>query len=220
MTNLPDPPDGWADLPFFAEGWPRIAAALSAEQNRWYPAAPDLFRALTLTPPDAVRVVILGQDPYPSDDRATGLAFGYPPGRRPTHSLKNILAELAEDTGAARPDGDLAGWARQGVLLLNVLLSVPEGRPLGHRHLGWQRLAREVVAQAARRPTAWLLWGRDARDLVAPILAAGPEVDRLVLASPHPSPLSARRGFFGSRPFGRVNAWLTARGEAPIDWSA
>lgn len=217
---LPTPPAGWADLPFFAEDWPRIAARLAAEPGRWYPAAPDLFRALDLTPPETVRAVILGQDPYPSDNRATGLAFAYPPGRRPTHSLRNILTELEADTGAARPDGDLTGWARQGVLLLNVLLSVPEGRPRGHASLGWQRLARQVVDRSARRPVAFLLWGKDALDLVAPALESAPETDRLVLASAHPSPMSARRGFFGSRPFSRVNAWLAGRGEPPIDWSA
>lgn len=225
MRPLPAPPAGWADLPFFAQDWPRIAAALAAEPGAWYPAAPDLFRALELTPPDRVRVVILGQDPYPSGDRATGLAFGYPPGRRATHSLRNILTELAADTGTHRPDADLSGWARQGVLLLNVLLSVPAGRPRGHEHLGWQRLAREVIGRAAGRPAAFLLWGGPALDLAGPILDAQPDPDRLVLASSHPSglsasqPLRAHPAFRGSRPFSRLNRWLHARGEAPIDWA-
>ena len=161
-------------------------------------------------------MVILGQDPYPTPGRATGLAFSYPPGVRPAHSLANILRELAEDTGAARADGDLTGWARQGVLLLNTVLSVPVGMPDGHRDFGWQRLAGQVLARVAARPTAFVLWGRPAQAVAAPHLGGA---GHLVLRSPHPSPLSARRGFFGSRPFGAVNAWLVARGEAPIRWA-
>jgi uracil-DNA glycosylase len=176
-----------------------------------------VFRALDLTPPQAVRVVILGQDPYPSGGRATGLAFSYPPGRRPTHSLANILTELKDDLGTPRADGDLTGWARQGVLLLNTVLSVPEGESNGHAGLGWQRLAAEVLGRVARRPTAFLLWGRPAQALAGPVLK---DPRHLVVASAHPSPMSARRGFFGARPFSRVNAWLAGRGEPPIDWAA
>ena len=215
--DLPAPPPGWDDLPFFARDWPAIAARLAAEPRPWQPAPDRLFRALELTPPGAVRVVILGQDPYPSPGRAMGLAFSYPPGVRPAHSLANILRELAEDTGIARADGDLMGWARQGVLLLNTVLSVPVGATDGHRNFGWQRLAGEVLARVSRRPTAFLLWGRPAAAVAAPHLS---EPGHLVLHSPHPSPLSARRGFFGSRPFSRVNDWLVARGEPPIDWGA
>lgn len=219
---LPNPPAEWADLPFFTRDWPAVATALTAEPRRWFPAAPDLFRALDLTPPAAVRAVILGQDPYPSGGRATGLAFGYPPGLRPTHSLRNILAELVADTGIRRADGDLAGWARQGVLLLNTALSVPEGAAGGHRRLGWERLAAQVLTRIAARPTAFLLWGAEAQRIAAPALAAGAAAGtaHLVLAAPHPSPMSARRGFFGARPFSRVNAWLATRGEPPIDWAA
>lgn len=211
------PPAAWAGLRFFATRWPGIAAALAAETRSWAPGPPNLFRALDLTPPQAVRVVILGQDPYATGGRATGLAFSYPPGVRPTHSLANILAELADDLGTERADGDLAGWARQGVLLLNTVLSVPEGESNGHAGLGWQALASEVLAHVAARPTAFLLWGRPAQALAGPILD---DPRHLVIASAHPSPMSARRGFFGSRPFGRINAWLMARGEAPIDWAA
>ena len=220
MSALPAPPAGWRDLAFFRDRWPDIAARLTAEQaagHRWYPAPVRLFAALEHAPPETVRVVILGQDPYPSGDRATGLAFAYPPGLRPTHSLRNILRELAEDTGIQRDHGDLTGWARQGVLLLNVHLSVPEGRAAGHARLGWPRLAAEVLARVAQRPTAFLLWGTDAQTTAAPALAGSP-AGHLVLRAPHPSPLSARRGFFGSRPFSQVNTWLASRGEPGIDW--
>lgn len=215
--DLPDPPAAWADLAFFRADWPRIAATLRDDPRPWQPAPAQLFRALELTPPGGVRVVILGQDPYPTPGRATGLAFSYPPGVRPAHSLANILRELAEDTGTLRADGDLTGWARQGVLLLNTVLSVPVGGTDGHKRLGWQRLAAEVLARVAARPTAFVLWGRPAQAVAAPHLG---DPAHLVLRAPHPSPLSARRGFFGSRPFSRVNTWLVARGAAPIDWGA
>jgi uracil-DNA glycosylase len=163
-----------------------------------------------------VRVVILGQDPYPAPGRATGLAFGFPPGQRPRDSLRNILTELEDDLAVARTDGELSGWARQGVLLLNTVLTVPVGRAHGHRGWGWERLVAEVLAAVAGDgPRAFLLWGgpaqRACRDL--------PRQGHLFVETAHPSPLSARRGFFGSRPFSRVNAWLAARGETPIDWT-
>ncbi len=213
------PPAAWADLPFFAQGWPAVRARLAAEARPWAPGPDRLFRALDLVPPDAVRVVILGQDPYHEPGRATGLAFGYPPGVKPAHSLANILRELASDRGISRADGDLTGWARQGVLLLNTVLTVVEGPGMAgsHARLGWQRLAAEVLARAAARPCAFLLWGRPAQQAAAPVL----DPDRhLIVAAPHPSPLSAHRGFFGHRPFGRVDAWLAARGAAQIDWAA
>lgn len=214
--RLPDPPPAWADLPFFARDWPGIARALAAETRPWAPAAPDLFRALALLPPEAVRVVILGQDPYPTPGLATGLAFSVPAGARLPGSLRNIFKELRDDLGRPREAGDLADWAAQGVLLLNAALSVPLGAPGGHRGLGWGRLASEVLARLARRPRAFLLWGAEAQALAAPHVG-GP--GHLVLKSAHPSPLSARRGFLGSRPFSAVNAWLVARGEAPVDWA-
>lgn len=209
------PPEGWADLQFFRDDWPGLRARLAALPD-WQPAPDRMFRALALTPPDAVRAVILGQDPYPTPGRATGLAFSFPPGERPRDSLKNILAELHADLGITRPDGDLAGWARQGVLLLNTALTVPLGQPGGHRALGWDRLVAQVLARVARRPAAFLLWGAPARK------AAQPHLDparHLILTAPHPSPLSAHRGFFGSRPFSATNAWLGAQGLTAVDWS-
>ena len=211
----PAPPPSWADLPFFIEVWPWLWRRLGAETG-WQPPPERLFRALDLTPRPAVRVVILGQDPYPAPGRATGLAFAFPPGVPARHSLANILREVAADTGHAPATGTLDGWARQGVLLLNTVLTVPTGRAGGHRELGWERLAREVLAAvAADGPRAFLLWGKPAQRIGADLPGAG----HLVLTAPHPSPLSAHRGFLGARPFSAVNHWLAARGEAPIDWS-
>jgi uracil-DNA glycosylase len=215
MAEAPVPPPGWADLPFFGQTWPALWTRLAAAPDPWQPAPGRLFRALALTPPDRVRAVILGQDPYPTPGRATGLAFAFPKTEPPRDSLRNILTELAADTGIHRAHGDLTGWAGQGVLLLNTVLSVPVGRAFGHRGWGWEGLVAQVLARVAQRPTAFVLWGRPAQALLAPDPAL-----HLVLKSAHPSPLSARRGFFGSRPFSAVNRWLQARGEAAIDWSA
>lgn len=215
MTR-PAPPAGWADLPFFAQDWPALWQRLEAAQG-WQPAPGAIFRALDLTPRDRVRVVILGQDPYHTPGRATGLAFGFPPGTPPRDSLRNILTEVRDDTGSAPPDGDLSGWARQGVLLLNTVLTVPVGQAHGHKRLGWDRLVAQVLAAVAGDgPRAFLLWGAPAQRACANL----PRDGHLFVETPHPSPLSAYRGFFGARPFSRVNRWLACRGEAPVDWSA
>lgn len=210
-------PEGWADLPFFSEDWPRIAEALAQDSRTILPPHERRFHALALTPPEAVWVVILGQDPYPTPGHAMGLAFSVNPDVRPLPaSLRNIFKELAEDTGDRLPNGDLSGWARQGVLLLNTHLSVPAGQPAGHAKLGWERLSAQVLDRVSRRPTAFVLWGKPAQAQERHIRPG----DHLILESAHPSPLAASRGFFGSRPFSRVNAWLASRGEAPIDWGA
>lgn len=215
---LPPPPRDWADLPFFRTDWPALAARL-AETPDWQPA--QIFRALDLTPRAKVRAVILGQDPYPTPGRATGLAFSFPPGERPQDSLRNILTELRNDLGVEKTDGDLTGWAEQGVLLLNAVLTVPVGLSNGHKGWGWERLVAQVLgAVAADGPRAFLLWGRPAQKLCAKLPRhAGALGDHLFLESPHPSPLSVHRGFYGSKPFSKVNDWLVARGESPIDWS-
>ena len=212
MADLPGPPEDWAGLPFFASLWPGLRDRLATAP--FQPADP--FRALRLTPRAAVRVVILGQDPYPTPGRATGLAFSFPPGQPPRDSLRNILAELAADTGQTRADGDLTGWARQGVLLLNTVLTVPPGQANGHKGWGWETLAAQVLAAtAADGPRAFVLWGAPAQRLAARL----PRPGHLFVESPHPSPLSAHRGFFGSRPFSAVNAWLKTQDQPPVDWS-
>lgn len=210
-------PNGWADLPFWTEDWPRIADLLAAEDTTILPPAALRFRALDLCPPEQVRVVILGQDPYHTAGKADGLAFSIAPGFGGNlASLGNILRELHDDLGITRSGADLAGWAREGVLLLNTALSVPEGQPGGHAKIGWARLVTQVLERLDKQPRAYLLWGAHAqgfrRHLTNP--------DHLVIESAHPSPLSARRGFFGARPFSRVNQWLAARGDAQIDWAA
>lgn len=214
MAEIPAPPESWADLPFFTTHWPALQARL-ATAPAWQPADP--FRALRLTPRDKVRVVILGQDPYPTPGRATGLAFSFPPGNPPQHSLKNILTELHADTGQTRVDGDLTGWAEQGVLLLNTVLTVPLNETNGHKGWGWENLVAEVLrATASDGPRAFLLWGAPAKKLTAPLARA----DHLWCESAHPSPLSAYRGFFGSRPFSAINRWLQTRDQSLIDWAA
>jgi uracil-DNA glycosylase len=214
LPDAPGPPQGWSDLPFFRDDWPRLWQRLQTAPA-WQPGPDRLFRALALTPPDRVRAVILGQDPYPTPGRATGLAFAFPKTETPRDSLRNILRELAADTGIHRAHGDLSGWAGQGVLLLNTVLTVPLGQPDGHRGWGWEALTRQVLARVAERPAAFVLWGAKAQAFAPPDPAG-----HLVLTAPHPSPLAAHRGFFGSRPFSRINGWLAARGLPAVDWSA
>ena len=216
--TLPAPPDSWADLPFFSQDWPALAARLSAAPP-WQPAA--IFRALELTPRPKVRVVILGQDPYPTPGRATGLAFSFPPGAAPRDSLKNILTELQTDLGITRHSGDLTAWAEQGVLLLNSVLTVPLEQAHGHKDWGWEALVAQVLAAtAADGPRAFVLWGKPAQKACAKLPRQHPQGAHLFLETPHPSPLSVYRGFYGSRPFSRVNDWLTAQGATPVDWAA
>ena len=212
----PEPPESWASLPFFTTHWPALWDRLAAAPG-WQPEPRAIFRALALTPRPQVRVVILGQDPYHTPGRATGLAFSFPKDTPPRDSLRNILTELASDTGTPKPDGDLTRWAQQGVLLLNTALTVPIGQANGHKSLGWQPLVTEILqATAADGPRAFVLWGNPAQKLCAGL----PRENHLFLSSPHPSPLSVHRGFFGSRPFSAVNRWLTAQGQPAIDWSA
>ncbi len=188
-----------------------------AAGRRYLPASGDILRAFQ-RPLAQVRVLVVGQDPYPTPGHAVGLSFSVAPQVRPIpRSLQNIYRELADDVGGSPgPSGDLTTWADQGVMLLNRVLTVGEGRPGSHRHLGWQEVTDRAVAALVERggPLVALLWGRDAQEL-RPALAGVP-----VVAGVHPSPLSAARGFFGSRPFSRVNALLAEAGAAPVDWSS
>lgn len=179
------------------------------------PPAPAVFRAFA-EPFDAVKVLIVGQDPYPTPGHAMGLSFSVAPDVRPLpRSLNNIFAELSTDMGVAIPDsGDLSPWADQGVLLLNRALTVAPGSPGSHRGLGWEAVTEHVIRAlvAREQPLVAILWGRDAQS-VRQFLGATPTIE-----SAHPSPLSARRGFFGSRPFSRANEYLVAAGAEPMSW--
>lgn len=209
-------PKDWAHLPFFRERWPEIAARLAKDSRTILPPKAQWFAALSLCAPAQVRVVILGQDPYPTRGHAHGLAFSVEPNVRPLpRSLTNIFKELQADIGSAPTSGDLRFWARQGVLLLNSCLTVPEGAAGAHAKIGWHGLTEEVLAEVSTRPTVFLLWGAHAQGLASAIQPG----DHLLIKTAHPSPLSARRGFFGSSPFSQVNGWLAARGQAPINWA-
>ncbi|MVA56382.1 uracil-DNA glycosylase [Agrobacterium vitis] len=182
-----------------------------------FPRGPEYFRALDLTPIDKVRVVILGQDPYHGAGQAHGLCFSVQPGVRIPPSLVNIYKELQADLGIAPVrHGFLEHWARQGVLLLNSVLTVEEGRAGSHQGKGWEKFTDRVIHAVAesREHVVFILWGAYAQkkaDFVDP-------ARHLVLKSVHPSPLSAHNGFFGSKPFSKANAYLEAHGEVPIDW--
>lgn len=213
-------PAAWQDALSVVE--PQIAALeariVDARRAgaRIAPAASDTFRALALTSPEAVRVVLLGQDPYPTPGHADGLAFSVRPGVAPPRSLRNIFRELGTDLGLAEPaTGSLEPWARQGVLLLNTALTTEEGTANAHARWGWEAVTDAIIDAVSARPdpTVFLLWGRNAQTK-APRIAA----HHIVLAAPHPSPLSARTGFFGARPFSRANAALAAAGRGTIDW--
>lgn len=182
-----------------------------------YPPAPLVFRAMNATSFDDVAVVILGQDPYHGPGQAHGLAFSVAEGVRLPPSLRNIFKEYASDLRLPPPaSGDLTAWSERGVLLLNTVLTVEEGRPASHAGKGWERLTGRAIELLARhrQHVAFLLWGDKAQ-------AHARHIDpdkHLVVRSAHPSPLSAHRGFFGSRPFSRVNQYRAAHGLAPIDW--
>ncbi|WP_158963994.1 uracil-DNA glycosylase [Chachezhania sediminis] len=209
-------PEAWAHLPFFADGHHLAILEKIGDRTDILPPRDQVFAALEAVAPGDVRVVILGQDPYPTPGHAHGLAFSVAPRVRPLPaSLRNIFAELQEEFGTVPPDGNLGFWAAQGVLLLNTALTVEPHNAGAHAKLGWDALTREVLHEVSGHPTAFVLWGRHAQGFRRDIRG-----DRhLVLETPHPSPLSARRGFFGSQPFSKVNAWLKAGGNPPINWT-
>jgi uracil-DNA glycosylase len=200
---------------------PQIAAmgdflrAENAAGRGYLPAGPNVLRAFSY-PLSAVRVLIVGQDPYPTPGHPIGLSFAVERHVRPVpRSLQNIYRELHEDLGVAVPDhGDLTAWAEHGVMLLNRVLTVRPGTPASHRGKGWETVTEHAIRALVARggPLVAILWGRDAGTL-RPLLGQTP-----IIASAHPSPLSASSGFFGSRPFSRANELLAAQGAAPVDW--
>lgn len=214
----------WRDLlaqewnaPYFQQLLRQLAAARAA--GTVYPPAGREFFALTATPPEQVRVVILGQDPYHGQGQAMGLAFSVGRGVRFPPSLRNIFTELEADLGITPPaHGDLTAWAEQGVLLLNTVLTVAEGQANSHAGWGWQRFTDAVITATASlpQPVAYILWGAQAQKKTA--LLRERTAPTCILSAPHPSPLSSYRGFFGGRPFSRANAFLAAQGAAPVEW--
>lgn len=189
--------------------------AENAAGHGYLPAGTDVLRAFTY-PFDEVKVLIVGQDPYPTPGHAMGLSFSVQPDVRPLpKSLVNIYRELHDDLGVTPPgNGDLTPWSRQGVALFNRVLTCRPGKPGSHRRRGWEEItAHAIRALAAReQPLVAILWGRDAQT-ARELLGGAPTIE-----SPHPSPLSASRGFFGSRPFSRANAYLAEMGAEPVDW--
>lgn len=213
-TDHIDP--GWAEAlapaqPLLAD----LAARLSADPDGFLPAPENVLRAFR-RPFDEVRVLVVGQDPYPTPGHPIGLSFAADRDVRPLpRSLVNIYAERHSDIGIpAAPHGDLSAWSDQGVLLLNRVLTVRPGEAGSHRRWGWEQITELAIRALAARsqPLVVILWGRDAATLRT-LLGDVPQI-----VSAHPSPLSARRGFFGSRPFSRANALLASMGAAPIDW--
>ncbi len=182
----------------------------------YLPAGRDVLRAFS-SPFDRVRVLLVGQDPYPTPGHPVGLSFSVAPEVRPVpRSLQNIYVELATDLGLPTPaSGDLSPWCEQGVMLLNRVLTVRPGAPASHQGKGWETVTAQAICALVERggPLVAILWGRQAQSL-APMLGRVPHID-----SAHPSPLSARSGFFGSRPFSRSNALLVEQGAAPVDWT-
>lgn len=182
-----------------------------------YPPAQDIYNAFHLTPLDEVKVVILGQDPYHEPGQAEGLSFSVKPGVAIPPSLVNIYQELHDDLGCYIPNnGSLVKWAKQGVMLLNSVLTVRAHQAFSHANIGWEEFTDAAVRVLSEqdRPMVYILWGRAAQKKASMI--SNPK--HLVLRSPHPSPLSAYHGFFGSRPFSKTNAYLEECGLAPIDW--
>lgn len=214
----------WADVlaaekrePYFKE----VVAFVERERaagKTIYPPNGDVFNALAFTPFGNVKVVIIGQDPYHGPNQAHGLCFSVKPPTPPPPSLVNIFLELKSDLGIQRPThGNLESWARQGVLLLNAVLTVEEAKPGSHANKGWERFTSKIIEElnAQKHNLVFLLWGAYAQKKAE-------RVDRhrhLVLTAPHPSPLSAYRGFLGCKHFSQANAYLTQHGLSPIDWS-
>lgn len=198
----------------------RLSEFLSIEKAAGkvvYPIQENIFYALNITPLDSVRVVIIGQDPYHGQNQAHGLSFSVPEGVAIPPSLKNIYKEIVSDMGAVAPaHGNLIAWANQGVLLLNSVLTVVDGQPASHQNQGWEQFTDKVIEtlNGEKESIVFMLWGAYAQK-------KGRSIDHqqhLVLSAPHPSPLSAYRGFFGCKHFSTANAYLRSKGQAEIEW--
>ena len=205
------------DQPYFQALGDFVDGERARFADRIYPPEREVFSAFQLTPFDRVRVLLLGQDPYVRAGQAHGLCFSVREKVKPPPSLRNIFKELASDLGCVVPDnGFLVHWARQGVLMLNTILTVRDGEPLSHQSRGWEKFTDAVIHRVSARPArvVFVLWGGPAQKKIALI-----DTQRhTIVTAAHPSPLSATRGFFGSRPFSAINRALHAAGQPPIDW--
>lgn len=188
------------------------------KQKTIFPAYKNIFNALRYTDYDDVKVVIIGQDPYHGDGEAHGLSFSVPTGIRRPPSLNNIFKELANDLGIERTNNDLSDWANQGVLLLNAIMTVERDKPLSHKDRGWEIFTDTVIKKLNERekPIVFLLWGAFARSKKSLIT----NKNHYIIESVHPSPLSANRGFFGSKPFSKINTFLEENDIPPIEWDS
>ena len=201
--------------PYYAKLYQKVKEEYNT--RRIYPPADDIFNAFSLTPLEKVKAVILGQDPYHGEGQAHGLCFSVKPDVEIPPSLVNIYQELHDDLGCYIPNnGYLKKWADQGVMLLNTVLTVRAHQANSHRGIGWEEFTDAAIRilNDQDRPMVFILWGRPAQ--MKKTMLTNPK--HLILEAPHPSPLSASRGFFGSRPFSKTNAFLEAHGLAPIDW--
>lgn len=182
-----------------------------------YPYIDDIFKALNLTSFENLEVVIIGQDPYHGVGQANGLAFSLNENVKITPSLRNIFKELESDLGIKRTNKDLSGWAKQGVLLLNTILTVEKDKPLSHKDLGWQEVTDYLIKYISnnKKHVVFILWGNESQKKINLI----DESKHLIIKSSHPSPLSASRGFFGSKPFSKTNEYLKKNNQSVIDWS-
>ncbi len=194
---------------------------LDKEQITFYPPRDQIFTAFQKTPYNNVKVVIMGQDPYHGYGQAHGLSFSVQNGIRPPPSLQNIFKELEEDLHIPIPQhGCLEAWADQGVLLLNAILTVEEGKPLSHKEKGWEMLTDAVVRSLCERedPVIYVLWGKQAQQKLLPLTKEYNVPHQYILQAPHPSPFSAHYGFFGCRHFSKINLLLQEMGKPPINW--
>ncbi len=208
------------DKPYFSELTTFLAKAREGS-SPVYPPEDLVFNALSKTPFDAVKVVILGQDPYHGDGQAHGLCFSVPEGTELPPSLKNIFKELQADTGLLPPrHGSLIPWAEQGVLLLNTILTVQKGEPMSHAGKGWELFTDAILKALIDRkePVIFVLWGNAAQNKWKKLSTTIDSSRHTILSSSHPSPLGAHRGFFGSRHFSRINQILVNQGLSPIEW--
>ena len=220
FKSFPNPPKDWLDacLLFLTPGClETLDHKLQDEREKIFPAKDHIFKALEMSSFESTKVVIMGQDPYHGEGEATGLCFAVPDGTAWPPSLKNLAKELKSDLGKNLESSNLESWAKQGVLLLNRTLTVQKDKPLSHKHLGWDDFTLAIVRAliARSKPCVFVAFGKEASNYLKPLLKNA-HSNIVLLEFPHPSPLSAYRGFFNSKPFTQINSALASRQESPL----